>query len=241
MLCLALDSISEGSIARHVTADIVSSTDDPFQPGKNHFANEASPVGQSVIRISLTDVITRNGIPGKDYVDQPTFLLLPHTFERGTISVSICSGLRPDAPDYARGFAGIAFGIQNKSQDPSKNNNSDWTFESVYIRPTNGINVAPSDGPRRGRAVQYYTYPDWPFDKLRETYTEGTFEAGADIRPGQWVTLKVEVGDGKRKVWVDGNEVLVCDQLREVEQGEVGLWVDIGTVALFRDLSIQGN
>ena len=61
-----------------------------------------------------------------DYVDQPTMALLPLEFTTGTVSVDIHSQLTPEAPDYARGFAGIAFHVT-----PALDH-----FESVYLRPT---------------------------------------------------------------------------------------------------------
>jgi hypothetical protein len=38
--------------------------------------------------------------------------------------------------------------------------------------------------PRDQRAIQYFGYPDWKFDRLREQYP-GDYEAGADIGPDE--------------------------------------------------------
>lgn len=51
-------------------------------------------------------------------------------FHDGVIEVDMLSRLLPDAPDFARGFIGIAFRI----------NEDDTQFESFYIRPTNSVN-----------------------------------------------------------------------------------------------------
>jgi hypothetical protein len=37
--------------------------------------------------------------------------------------------------------------------------------------------------PRDQRAIQYFAYPDWKLDRLREQYPDGNYEAGADIGP----------------------------------------------------------
>ena len=75
--------------------------------------------------------------------------------------------LQPTAPPYARGFIGLAFRI---APDYS-------TFEAIYLRPTNG---RAEDMTRRQHAVQYFAYPDWKFDRLRQE-TPGRYEAGDDI------------------------------------------------------------
>ncbi|MDP6925619.1 MAG: hypothetical protein QGG84_00845, partial [Rhodospirillales bacterium] len=60
----------------------------------------------------------------------------------------------PDAFSEARGFIGVAFRIQ---QDLSG-------FECTYLRPTNGRAQVQL---RRNRAVQYFSFLDWKFDRLR--------------------------------------------------------------------------
>jgi hypothetical protein len=69
--------------------------------------------GREVLRVSLTEDVTLHGAAGVDYVDQPTFVILPVEFENGTLEVEICSGLTELAPDYARGFAGLAYRISD--------------------------------------------------------------------------------------------------------------------------------
>jgi hypothetical protein len=76
-------------------------------------ATPANLEGRQVLRVSLTDEVTLNGVAGVDYVDQPTFVILPVPFENGTLEVDICSGLNELAPDYARGFAGLAYRISD--------------------------------------------------------------------------------------------------------------------------------
>ena len=181
---------------------------------------EASPQG---LLIAL-DQATRAGRPGVDYVDQPTFLLLPEVMQDGVITVDLCGGLLPDAPDYARGFIGLAYRV---AEDLS-------VYESIYLRPTNG----PAAPPRQTRAVQYYAYPDFPFDVLRETEPD-RFEAAAAIAPGCWARLTLRLEGTDFAAFVDGVPVLQGQGKLPPRPGRIGLWVDIGTAGRFANLSLQ--
>lgn len=190
----------------------------------------ASPitlVDRQTLRITLTDEASR-GEPGVDFVDMPTFLMIPGEFKNGTISVDLFSKLRDDAPAYARGFAGIAYRISENGD----------TFEAVYIRPLNGLKAKP-EPPRDKRAVQYFAYPDWRFDRLREVYPDGRYEAGANIGPAEWVNLTLQIDGTDLKVWVNGAECLsLNDAKAKATPGNIGLFVDIGTEAFFSNLQV---
>jgi hypothetical protein len=136
-------------------------------------AEPSDAAGRPALRIMLTEAVRRDGTAGVDFVDQPTFLILPGDLAAGRVEVDLSSDLLPDAPNFARGFAGIAFAV---AADCS-------SFEAVYVRPYNGLSVVP-DEVRRRRAVQYFAYPDWPFDRLRAERPDDGFESAADIQPG---------------------------------------------------------
>lgn len=103
--------------------------------------------------------------------------LRPHSWglRDGIVEDYVLSRLSDNAPDYARAIVGLAYRI-------TKNLNR---FSAVYVRPLNGVKVDP---PRhRGqRAVQYFAYPEWNFERLREEYTDGRYKSGADIGPDEW-------------------------------------------------------
>jgi hypothetical protein len=183
--------------------------------------------GRAALRVELTDA-ARAGTPGVDFVDMPTFAVLPLRFRDGTISVDILARLGADAPDYARGFAGLAYRI-----------NADHNrFEAVYLRPTNGLKANPPP-PRDRRAVQYFAYPDWKYERLRELHADGRYEAGADIGLDDWIRLVIHVAGRQVRVEVNGVEVLAFDDAKaEPETGAIGLFVDIGTEAYFSNLTV---
>lgn len=205
---------------------------DPFSPGG--LLARGSPCGveasvntldgRDCLRLAL-DPDRRKGELGRDFGDEPTFLLLPETAAPVVIEADVRARLLPDAPDYARGFIGLAWNVQ-----PDR-------FESAYLRPLNGTSYAPPS-PRDQRGVQYFAYPDAKFDRLRET-APGRYEAAADILLDQWHHLRITLDEGVR-VEVDGTTVLALDhRLLPSEPGQVGLWVDIGTEGFFAGVTIR--
>ncbi|MGL4309624.1 MAG: hypothetical protein ACRCSU_03980 [Paracoccaceae bacterium] len=184
--------------------------------------------GRSALRLVLSER-ARNGTYGIDYVDAPTFLLAPIAFLNGTIEVNVLARLLPDAPDYARGFIGLAYRITEDVQ----------AFEAVYLRPENGLKVRPPV-PRDKRAAQYYAYPDWKFDRLRAAEPDGPYEASADIGPDEWITLRLEAKDYALTAFVNDRIVLEVPRTKAAPKaGGIGLWVDIGTEGFFSDLLVE--
>ena len=202
-------------------------------PGASLRSVSAAPTtiaGRNALRVELTESVSA-GVYGVDYVDMPTFAVLPAEFENGTISVDLLARVNGHAPEIARGFAGIAYRIVGAGD----------RFECVYLRPLNGRPLNPPP-PRDKRAVQYFAYPDWRFERLREEYPDGRYEAGADIADDSWISLAIHVEGLKLSVAVDGKEVLSLDQAKAAPvRGSVGLFVDIGTVAFFSRLRITGS
>jgi hypothetical protein len=190
---------------------------------------DASPStmgGRDALRIAL-DPKSRAGTFGIDFVDKPSFVLLPDIVTDARIEVDVCARLLPDAPDYARGFIGLAYRVQPNLS----------AYESVYLRPTNGKRHNP-DPPRDQRAVQYYAYPDWPFDVLREQ-EPGQFEASADIGLNQWHKMTLLFEGRQFSLSVDGTLVLQGSGKIEAQSGAIGLWVDIGTEGFFSNLRLS--
>lgn len=162
-------------------------------------------------------------------VDEPTFARLTGVhFTNGAIEVKVLSRLLPNAPEFARGFIGIAFRI----------NDSNTRYESIYIRPTNG---RADDQVRRNHSIQYYAYPDYKFDRLRKESPE-RYESYADMALNQWITMRIEVKNEQAKLFLNGSKqpTLVVNDLKlgPGATGTIGLWVDIGTEGFFSDLKV---
>jgi hypothetical protein len=190
-------------------------------------AEPAEIEGRRALRVQLSDSVARDGEPGVDYVDMPTFAILPIELVAGTVEVDVLSRLAPEAPGYARGFAGIAFHVADGGE----------RFEAVYLRPLNGLGQNPP-APRDARAVQYFSYPDWKYQRLRDEFPDGRYEAGADIAPDEWARLRIEIDGDRVEAVVDGISVLVVDAKPSRATGALGLWVDIGTEAYFSRLVV---
>ncbi len=111
--------------------------------------------GRKALKIELTEAV-RSGRPGIDFGDTDTFVKMPGSFRNGTIEVDVLGRLTSTAPPDSRAFAGIAYRIADSGKQ----------FESVYVRPLNGLKLNPPP-PRDKRAIQYFAHPDWRFARLR--------------------------------------------------------------------------
>ena len=177
-----------------------------------------------------TEVLRVTKDPKIEAFDEPTYARLVGTnFKNGTIEVKVLSRLLPDAPEFARGFLGIAFRIDENNE----------RFESLYIRPTNGRN---ENQLRRNRSTQYFSFPDYKFDRFRAE-SPGEYESYADMDLDEWIDLKVKVGGEHAELYVNNSKypVLVVNDLKHGpdKKGAIGLWVEEGTEGFFKDLKIS--
>jgi hypothetical protein len=133
-------------------------------------ATPAEYKGRKALKIEFTEAANK-GPPGVDLLfDMPTFVLIPGNFMNGTIEVDLLGRLNGKGLPDARAFIGLAYRVVDGGA----------RFESVYLRPLNGRKTNPPS-PRDKRAIQYFAYPDWKFDRLRKEYPDGRYESGADI------------------------------------------------------------
>lgn len=150
-------------------------------------------------------------------------------FHNGTIEAEISGQPRANSGGGARGFVGIAFRVQT---DTSK-------LELFYIRPTNG---RADDQVRRNHSTQYVSLPGFPWPKLRKETPE-KYEAYADMVPGEWTKIRIEVKDETAKLFVNGatQPTLIVNDLKQGKdlRGSVGLWIGPGTLGHFTNLTID--
>lgn len=163
--------------------------------------------------------------------DNCTFLEVPGIdFGDGVIEVEVAGDATPGAPRWARGFVGTVFRV---SDDASK-------YEGIYLRPLNAIVDAQV---ARNRTVQYFSYPDHPWKVLREQ-SPGAYEAYADVQPGEWTRLRIEVRGVSARLFVNGQKtpsLVVTDMKHGAElRGTVGLFTEPKQDAYFRNLVVTG-
>lgn len=178
--------------------------------------------GKSAIRVIVDSAIS--------VANSPTFVKITgNEFRNGTIEVKVLSRLLNPSSTTSRGFIGIAFRVRADNKQ----------FENIYIRPTNG---RAEDQLRRNHATQYFSYPDYPFNRLR-TESPGVYESYADMGLDEWIRLKIVVQDARAKLYLNGatQPALIVNDLKlgASTSGLVGLWVDQGTEGFFSDLVIH--
>ena len=187
-------------------------------------------VNMSIVKIDGNGAVRVARDTATQGADIPTFVRLNNTddFTNGTIEVTLLSRLLPNAFPEARGFIGLAFRI---NKDNSR-------FESIYIRPTNG---RAEDQLRRNHSTQYFSYPDYKFDRLRKE-AAGKYESYADMGLNEWIKMKIVVKNAQAKLYLNDNPqpVLIVNDLKlgPTASGAIGLFVDTGTDAFFRDIKV---
>jgi hypothetical protein len=183
-------------------------------------AEAATYLGRGAVRV------TDAGAEGLD--DAGRLAFIPgSSFQDGTIEVYLSGDTAPDARPEFRGFVGIAFRV---TADRSH-------FECFYLRPKNGRS---EDQLQRNHSVQYISMPGFPWNKLRSE-SPGKYESYADLVPGQWTQVKIQVAGSRARLYVNGAEqpALVVNDLKQPStNGSIALWVGPGTIAHFSELKV---
>ena len=177
--------------------------------------------GHKAIRVTKDTAVKK--------VDEATFVRVNDiVFQDGTIEVKLLSRLLPTATPQDRGFIGIAFRISEAND----------RFECIYIRPTNG---RAEQQLRRNRSTQYFSFPDYKFDRLRKE-AAGEYESYADMGLNEWITLRIEVKGAGAKLFINNNPqpALVVNDLKHGAnlRGAIGFFVDQGTEGFFSEMKL---
>lgn len=180
--------------------------------------------GEKVLRVEKHEKL--------DIFDENTYVLVNGAqFHNGTIEVKMLSRLLPDAPDFARGFIGIVFRVNENGSE----------FESYYVRPTNGRHPDPV---RASHGSQYFSYPGYTFAYFREHGITG-YEAPCDIGLDEWIDLKAVIHDENAEFYVNDmeNPVLCVNGMKHGKgiKGGLGFYVDTGTEAFYKDLKVTAE
>ncbi len=180
--------------------------------------------GKNIVRVVKDSTIKE--------ADEPTFVRIKNIdFTDGVIEVKVLSRLLPTASPTDRGFIGLAFRI-------GENNSK---FESIYIRPTNG---RADDQIRRNHSIQYFSFPDYKFSRLRKEAPE-KYESYADMGLNEWINMKIVVKGNQAKLYLNDQQYpsLIVNDLKHgaAASGGIGLFVDVGTEGYFCDLKISNK
>ncbi len=149
-------------------------------------------------------------------------------FSDGTIEVEVAGKPRQGAPPDARGFVGLAFRVQPHGAK----------YECFYIRPTNG---RAGDQLQRNHSVQYVSEPEYGWQRLRQE-NPGKYESYADMEPGVWTKLKIEVAGVKARLFVNGasQPCLIVNDLKLGEsRGQIALWAGSDADCYFSNLVVR--
>jgi len=188
---------------------------------RNVKAERVTYKGRAALRV--TDAAAANVPDGERLV-----LLSKTEFQDGVIEIELTGEPAANAGEGARGFVGLAFRVAPAAAK----------YECFYLRPTNGRAEAQV---RRNHSTQYISFPEFPWQRLRKDFTE-KYESYADLVPGEWTKLKIEVRGDKARLYVHGaaQPALVVNDLKLGQsQGQLALWVGPGTVAHFADLRVS--
>ncbi len=180
--------------------------------------------GKNIVRVIKDSTVKQ--------ADEPTFVRVKNTnFKNGIIEVEVLSRLLPTASPTDRGFIGLAFRI----------NDTNSRFESIYIRPANG---RAEDQVRRNHSIQYFSFPDYKYERLRKENPE-KYESYADMGLNEWIKMKIEVEGSQARLFLnkDKHPSLIVNDLKQGADGSgaVGLFVDVGTDGYFRNLKITSS
>lgn len=191
----------------------------------------ASHQGRPAVAVELTDTAQAALLRG-GAGNGPTFALIDADFGDGAIEVDLAARINGRGQPEVRGFVGVAFHIA-----PGLD-----TWEAIYLRMTNGSrNNPPPPAPRHQFAIQYISYPDRTWRKLRQEHPN-RYEQPAPVAIESWHRLRIELAGSTARAAVDGQEVLTVSDLRfPSRKGAVGLWVDDGTTGYFSDLRLAAN
>lgn len=148
-------------------------------------------------------------------------------FREGVIELDIAGDRGSVHPEFSRAFVGVAFAVSSPT-----------TYEGVYIRFANGRD---DDQARRNHTVQYIAHPAWTWERLREEKVS-QYESYADVGPGEWTHLRIEVDAGRVRVFINdaAQPSLTVPRLRNAApEGEgVAIWVTSYSVGHYRNLRI---
>jgi hypothetical protein len=208
----------------------------------NVTAEPATLLGRKALRVTATEAVRRRltamtpeerdkATKVTGGTDEQLAVIDGLEFGNGVIEAEVAGAVQPGVFEGARGFVGIAFRVQKDLR----------TYDAFYLRPTNG---RADDQVRRNHSVQYIAHPEWTWIRLR-TETPEKYESYVDLVPGEWTKVKIEVQGEKARLYVhdQAQPTLIVNDVKSGPNGRGGiaLWLDVSTVAHFRNLTVTAS
>jgi hypothetical protein len=194
----------------------------------NVTARSATHKGKKGLRLAVDTARLRERMTGGQSEPELLASIDGLAFSNGVIEAEVAGAPAPSAFEGARGFVGIAFRVQDEK-----------TYDAFYLRPTNG---RADDQERRNHAAQYISHPDWTWSRLRRE-TPSKYEAYVDLVPDEWTKIKIEVRGTQARLYVHDQQqpTLIVNDVKSGANrtGTVALWIGPGTVAHFRNLTVN--
>ncbi|MBS1716887.1 MAG: hypothetical protein JSS72_04050 [Armatimonadetes bacterium] len=153
----------------------------------------------------------------------------------GTIEVDLAAQPIKGADPSVRGFAGLIF--RAATDDTVLGGFS--RYEYFYLRATNGRSTDPE---RSAHVVQYASFPNYPWERLRSE-APGRYEAhSADVDVAVWTHMTIQVHDRMAKFFIGSAKepcLVVHDLKQDPADGSVGLWLGPQSEAWFANLVVK--
>jgi hypothetical protein len=186
-------------------------------------------LGRAALKVELTAERQAAILDNRAAANGPTYAVVAEDFGDGIIELDVAATVNGKGARDSRGFVGVAFRTAPGEE----------RFEAIYLRATNGRLAEPKPpAPRDARAIQYIAHPDFHFDRSRRV-APGRYEAGANIGPGRWSRLRLELEGDAVRALIDGEPALQVTGARLAgSRGGVALWVDDGSTGYFSNLRI---
>ncbi len=149
------------------------------------------------------------------------------SIEDGVIEADIAVKITTPPGVRMPGFTGVAFRARPDGSH----------YDMFYLRPRNAL---ADDQAMRNHSVQYVAKPGYDWYLLRRQWP-WIYESWADLKPGAWTHVKIEVRGRSARLFVNGSDSpsLVVDGLKgEDLQGGVALWGYPGEESYFSNLRI---
>jgi len=185
----------------------------------------------SAIQVKHVTFAGRAAIEAADGQDNPGDCCLVdiagQAFHDGVIDAWVAGRPTANAPEGARGFVGLAFRVESATR-----------YEAIYFRPTNG---RADDQLRRNHSIQYISEPEYPWQRLRQE-TPGQYETYADLQPGKWFHVRIEVSGDRARLYLDraNQPAFIVDGLKHgpATNGGIALWVGPYAECFFADIRV---